>query len=217
MKTGKIEIVALLDRSGSMNSIKEATVEGFAEFILAQSKLPGEVSLTLVQFDSCALEPGAKDRVNIDTVFSGIKAADMPKVELVPRGCTPLLDAMGTVIKDFGARLASLSEDDRPEHVLFLVMTDGHENASRVYSREQIKAMVEHQQDVYKWTFTFIGAGIDAFAGAGSVGIPLANSVGVRATGQGVKAAYAHVNLASSNLRYGSGYQGGGMGTQDPV
>lgn len=206
MKTGKIEIVALLDRSGSMSALRESTISAFGEFIAEQAKLPGECDVTLVQFDSDA----------VDTVYEARAAKDVPVLVLEPRGCTPLLDAMGATIESVGKRLAALPEEARPEHVLFLVMTDGYENASRVYKKDQIKAMVEEQTNKWKWTFTFLGAGIDAFVGAGSVGIPLANSMGVQANAAGVHHAYGTASSSVRNLRSGQGYNAAGMGTQPP-
>lgn len=185
-KSGLCEIVVLLDRSGSMQSIKADMEGGFNKFMDDQRKEPGECLLTLVQFDSGG----------IDTVHEAKPIKDVPPLVIEPRGSTPLLDAMGHTIVSVGARLAATPEDARPEKVVFVVVTDGQENASVKYAKEKIAAMVKEQSETWKWHFTFLGANVDAFAEAGAVGIARA-----------VAANYAPKNAAiamsslSSNVR----------------
>jgi len=99
---------------------------------------------------------------------------NVPKYELVPRGMTALLDAVGRAINETGERLAKMAESDRPSLVIFVVMTDGHENSSKEFNKSQIKEMVERQQNDYDWHFTFLGANQDAFAEAGDMGFDAA-------------------------------------------
>lgn len=102
---------------------------------------------------------------------NGVPIKDVPKYTLVPRGMTALLDAVGRAINEAGCRLAAIPEDQRPGLVVFVIVTDGQENSSHEFTRAQIKEMIERQQSVYSWQFTFLGANQDAFAEAGSLGI----------------------------------------------
>ena len=152
MKTDYTDITLVVDRSGSMESMKEDAQGGINTFISEQATKPGECLVTLVQFDG-----------EYEPVWSGVRAADCPRYELVPRGNTALLDAVGRTIDATGARLAALPEEERPGLVIFVITTDGMENASRTYTRERVREMIAHQQNVYKWQFTFLAASADAF------------------------------------------------------
>lgn len=155
------DITILLDRSGSMASVKSDVEGGFAKFLAEQRTLPGECVLSLVQFDSEAIE----------AVYTARPIASAPELSLVPRGWTPLLDAVGRTIVRTGERFAALPERDRPGRVLFVIITDGLENASREYDKRRIREMVEHQRREYHWEFLYLGANVDAFAEAGALGI----------------------------------------------
>jgi hypothetical protein len=109
-----------------------------------------------------------------DFLHKGIPVSQVPKYKLVPRGMTALLDAVGRAVNETGERLAKMPEQDRPSLVIFVVMTDGEENSSKEFTKAQIKEMIEHQQNVYHWQFTFLGANQDAFAEAGGLGIDAA-------------------------------------------
>ena len=160
MRSDLTDITLVVDRSGSMAQIKEDAEGGVNAFMAAQAKLPGEATLTLVQFDT-----------EYDFVHRGTPISQVPRYELVPRGMTALLDAVGRAINETGERLAKLAEQDRPGLVVVVVMTDGLENSSREFDKLQIKQMIEHQQEIYSWQFTFLGANQDAFAEAGAIGI----------------------------------------------
>ncbi|KAA5539168.1 VWA domain-containing protein [Roseiconus nitratireducens] len=160
MQTDFTDITLVIDRSGSMASMKKDAEGGINSFIASQAAEPGRAVLTLVQFDT-----------DYEFVHSGVPIGDVPPYELHPRGCTALLDAVGRAINETGERLAKMQEADRPGLVIFVVMTDGLENSSHEFSKQQIKKMIEHQQDIYSWHFTFLGANQDAFAEAGGVGI----------------------------------------------
>jgi uncharacterized protein YegL len=163
MKPDLTDITLVVDRSGSMAQVREDAEGGVNTFISEQAKQPGEALLTLVQFDT-----------EYEFLHKGVPVSQVPKYELVPRGMTALLDAVGRAINETGERLSKMAEEDRPSLVIFVVMTDGEENSSKEFSKAQIKEMIQHQQDAYNWHFTFLGANQDAFAEAGGLGIHVA-------------------------------------------
>jgi hypothetical protein len=141
----------LLDRSGSMQSIREDTVGGFDAFVAEQRVAPGRCKVTLAQFD---------DRY--DEVYADLDLAAVPPLDLQPRGRTALLDSLGRLIVTAGERLAALREDRRPGSVVVGVMTDGYENASVDWDHPRIKALIEQQARDYAWQFLYLGADQDA-------------------------------------------------------
>ena len=169
MKTGYTHISIVLDRSGSMESVKADTIGGFNAFLQEQKTAPGEATLTLAQFDN---------EYDLLENFAPIEIVKpLTDTTYVPRGSTALLDAIGRTIVDIGARLASLPEDARPSHVLFVILTDGEENASHEFTRPKIFEMISHQRDAYAWEFVFIGANQDAISAGASMGISAGNSI----------------------------------------
>lgn len=179
----KTDITIILDRSGSMASVKDDTIGGFNNFLSEQQKIEGEAVLSLVQFDD-----------QFETVYSGkdINAADkLTDATFQPRGMTALFDAVGRTINSVGQRLAATSEAERPDKVLFVIMTDGFENSSREFNAARIGEMISHQRDVYKWQFMFIGANQDAVLSAQEIGIPAAAALTYAANEAGTRAAYS--------------------------
>ncbi len=162
----KTHIYFLLDRSGSMQSIKSDTEEGFAAFIAEQVDGAGECLVTLAQFDN-----------DYEVVYRNVPVVDAPPLVLVPRSMTALLDSMGRLINEAGAELAALPEDRRPGTVIVAIMTDGMENASREYTHEAIKALVEQQSTQYSWQFLYMGADQDAIEVGRSIGVQEGNSL----------------------------------------
>jgi len=160
MRSDLTDITLVVDRSGSMQERREDAQGGVNAFIQQQVKEPGEATLTLVQFDA-----------EYEVVHSGVPIEDVPEYELVPRGMTALLDAVGRAINETGKRLSDLKKKARPGLVIFVINTDGLENSSREFSREQIREMIERQQEQYDWHFTYLGANQDAFAEARGMGI----------------------------------------------
>jgi hypothetical protein len=156
----------LLDRSGSMQSIKSDIEGGFAAFVEEQRTGAGECRATLAQFDD-----------TYDVVYADRPIADVPPLALEPRGCTALHDAMGRLVTDAGARLAALPEDQRPGTVIVAIMTDGMENASQEWGAPAIKALVEQQTRDYGWQFLYMGADQDAVEVGVGLGIAAGNAV----------------------------------------
>lgn len=161
------DITMLLDRSGSMGIIKDDTIGGINEFIDQQKKAGSNANLTLVQFDEY-------NGVQVATTFSALPIGDVLHLSpssYQPRGNTPLLDALGKTIHATGDRLAAVPEADRPDKVVFVIVTDGRENASKEYTKAVVKALTLQQEKEYNWQFVYLGANQDAFAEAGSYGI----------------------------------------------
>jgi uncharacterized protein YegL len=177
----KTEIIFLLDRSGSMSGLERDTIGGFNALVNKQCKLEGETRLTTVLFDH-----------QYELLWNGIEAREVKLTEkdYFVRGSTALLDAIGKTIMDVSYRLSNTNPEDRADNVLFVITTDGFENASWQYSYKQVKKMIVDQQKNHGWEFIFLGANIDAAREAGSLGIQVENSFSFEATDSGVEAMY---------------------------
>lgn len=184
MRKDLTDITIVVDRSGSMQACKNDAEGGINQFIEDQKKQTGHATLTLVQFDTV-----------YDFVHTAKPIQDVPPYTLTPRGGTALLDAVGRAIVEAGERIGKMPEADRPGLVCFVIVTDGEENSSKEFTKDQIKEKITHQTDVYKWQFTFLGANVDAFAMGSSLGVPLAQNA--QYTGDTAKQAYA---AASNNV-----------------
>jgi hypothetical protein len=187
------DITIVLDRSGSMSRLWDDTIGGIETFITQQQKLPGKALLSLYTFDT-----------EVDHVLKAKSIADASKSDLdgvTPRGSTALYDALNQAISETGTRFAKLPEDQRPGQVVFVVVTDGAENASReIRDPNRIREIVKHQETKYAWNFLFLGANIDAFAAGGAVGM---KGVQYDASGAGMKAAIRATSayVGSSRMR----------------
>jgi len=155
MKKDLCEIIMVLDESGSMGSCKSDTIGGVNEFLINQKRIKGEVNVTLVKFSD--YYKVVNDAVPLDRV------AYLDEYNYTPSHTTALLDAVGKTINNTGKRLADTPEEDRPEKVIFVIITDGYENASMEFTRSQIFDMVSHQKQKYNWEFIFLGADIDTW------------------------------------------------------
>jgi hypothetical protein len=198
-------IAVLLDRSGSMESVKDETISGYNAFIKEQKAAGDNASLSLVQFDSAG----------IDTLqeFSPINAVpDLSSDTFQPRGMTPLLDALGRTIENTGKSLEAIPENNRPDKIVFVVITDGQENASHKFTKPRIKEMIELQSNKYNWQFIYLGANQDAFVEAQQMGITMDNAadfVGA-ATEDAFRATASNVaNYRSTGRRASLSYSGG--------
>ena len=163
MRKGLTELVFILDRSGSMRGLEHDTIGGFNGMLDRQREQEGKANVTTVLFDDRYEK--IHDRVSLDRV------KELTKKEYYVRGCTALLDAMGRTIHEMVLIQKHLPAEEKAEKVIFVITTDGLENASHQYSREQVRRMVEHEKKRYGWEFLFLGANMDAVAEAGSFGI----------------------------------------------
>jgi hypothetical protein len=192
-KKGHTEIVCILDRSGSMESIRADAIGGFNTFIEGQKKVAGTASVSLVLFDH-----------EYSIAYSNIGLNEvklMDSATFVPRGSTALLDAIGRTINDVGARLSNMLEDDRPEKVMVCILTDGYENCSKEFTKSKIKEMIELQRNQYNWEFSYLGANQDAFAEAGNLGISKQYTAGFVANAVGTRCAYASMDTMIGSYR----------------
>ena len=158
-----VDIIVVLDRSGSMQSIKNETISGFNSFVNEQRKLDYHSSLTLVQFD---------DRYQIDYESVDIKKVQELNTDtFVPRGLTALLDAIGKTIKTTRDRYGKLVKNDLPDKTIFVIITDGQENNSTKYNRKRIFKKIRKMEKEHNWEFVFLGANQDAISEANNYGI----------------------------------------------
>jgi hypothetical protein len=177
-------LALLVDRSGSMAQIKDDAEGGLKNLVAEQRALPGELTIDLFQFD---------------TEYE--KVDDVDAWTLQPRGMTALLDAMGKSITEVGESLAARDEADRPGKVVFVIVTDGMENSSQEWKREQVFDLVKQQTDQWGWEFVFTAANQDAVAEGARLGVN--NSMNYRATGQGTQSAYSTMSASIGDYRTG--------------
>ena len=192
MKKNYTHIIILIDRSGSMEGIQKDMEGGLTEFIKKQTELPGKCTITAAQFDA-----------HYDKLHSLKDANEVGTIKIKPRGSTALIDSMCKLIIDSGKELSELPEDERPEKVLFLTITDGEENSSTEYTNEKLKEMIKLQEEVYKWEFVYIGANQDAFSVAGNLGIGNSSvkSYTYTATSAGIGAMMASLSKSTATYR----------------
>lgn len=169
-------LLFVVDRSGSMARIATDMEGGIETLLKEQRQLPGKLTIDYIRFD------------NVVEYVSSM--ADPASVEILidPRNSTALFDAVGTGINEFGAKLAAMSEEDRPGKVIVAIVTDGMENASREFDATAIKTMIEHQADTYGWTFVYLGADQDAVLVAGAMGIGARSAITYAASADGTYA-----------------------------
>ena len=193
MKKNLTEIVFILDRSGSMAGLEADTIGGFNAMIEKQKAEAGDAYVSTVLFDNYT--EVIHDRVDIH------KIQPMTRRDYYVRGCTALLDAVGKSIRHIGNVHKYAREEDRPEKTIFVITTDGMENASREYSYERVRKMIEHQQEKYGWEFLFLGANIDAAKEAARFGITEDRAANYHADSVGTAVIYEAVSEAVCNVR----------------
>lgn len=199
MKHNYTHIAVVLDRSGSMSTVVNDTIGGFNTFLADQRSATGEATITLAQFDD-----------QYEVIYANkpiVEAPDLTKETFVPRGMTALLDGIGRTINSTGAYLGNLPEDQRPEKVVFVILTDGGENSSREFTRGKVFEMITHQREKYDWQFVFLGANQDAISTGGLLGIAANASMTYAANGVGTKAAFASTSASLRSLRSGDADQ----------
>ena len=193
MKKNLTELVFILDRSGSMAGLEADTIGGFNAMIEKQRGEPGEAVISTVLFDNET--EVIHDRIHLDRV------PRLTEKEYYVRGCTALLDAVGGAIHHIGNVHKYAREEDRPEKTLFVITTDGMENASRRYTYDKVKSMIERQRETYGWEFLFLGANIDAAQEAARFGIRADCAADYHADSIGTEAVYESVCEAVCQVR----------------
>ena len=186
MNNNLTEIACVIDRSGSMESIRKDAIGGYNAFLQSQQALPGEARWTLVLFDHEYL-----------VVENGVpihQALPLDETRYVPRGTTALLDAVGRTIDDVGKRLSETPEAERPGKVIVAILTDGYENASHDYTYQTVAERISHQQDKYSWEFVCLAANQDEVLSASKLAIRAQDAIAFNATPQGTRHAYLEMN-----------------------
>lgn len=193
MKKNLTEIVFILDRSGSMAGLEDDTIGGFNAMIEKQKRESGEAYVSTILFDNYT--EVIHDRVDIQRI------RPMTRKDYYVRGCTALLDAVGKAIHHIGNVHKYAREEDRPEKTLFIITTDGMENASREYNYERVRKMIEHEKEKYGWEFIFLGANIDAAKEAARFGISADLAANYHADREGTAVVYEAMNEAVCSVR----------------
>lgn len=193
MKKNLTELVFILDRSGSMAGLEGDTIGGFNAMIEKQKKEPGEAFVSTILFDN--VSEVLHDRISLDTI------PKMTDRDYTVRGCTALIDAIGGAIKHIGNIHKYARPEDVPEHTMFIITTDGMENASRRFSSDEVKKMIERQKSEFGWEFLFIGANIDAVQTAAQFGIGRDRAVNYHADSQGTQVLYETLCAPISAMR----------------
>ena len=195
MITDYTDISIVLDRSGSMASVRDDTIGGYNTFLSEQKAILGPCTLTLVQFDT-----------EYECIYKAVPVQSVTPLDtqtFIPRGGTALLDAIGRTVLETGARLSAMPENDRPGKVLFVILTDGEENSSHEFTIDRIHDMIKHQREVYKWQFVFLGANQDAIATGTSMGVQPDSSLTYAASPMGTAALFDSLAANTRNYRTG--------------
>jgi hypothetical protein len=193
MRKDLTAIAVVLDASGSMQSLATDTIGNFNQFLQEQKAEPGEALYTLCRFsDTFSL-------INDFVKLAGVPALTASTYK--PHGSTALLDAMGFTIDHLGKKLSAMPETDRPSKVIVLVITDGQENASKIFTKDQIASMVKHQQDKYSWQIMFFGSSIDQISDGQSLGVASVNTIQYDASPQGTQRLYSNISNTVSTYR----------------
>ena len=193
MKNNITELVFILDRSGSMAGLEGDTIGGFNSLIEKQRRQDGKCYVSTVLFDN--VSEVLHDRVELSEIKK------MTEDDYTVRGCTALIDAIGGAIRHIANIHKYAREEDVPEHTMFVIMTDGMENASRRYSGKEVKKMIEKEKEKYGWEFLFIGANIDSVETAKRYGIGEDRAVNYRADKAGTQNLYETVSEAVMGFR----------------
>jgi uncharacterized protein YegL len=193
MNINLTEIIFILDRSGSMGGLESDTIGGYNSFLEKQRKVEGEAQVTTILFDD-----------KYEVLHDGVDIKDVKPItakEYFARGSTALLDAIGKTIIDVGIRLNKTHESQRPLKVIFVIITDGLENASREFTYEKVKEMTSHQEEKYSWEFIFVAANIDVAKETKKLGIRASRSTRYVADSKGTGVMYNELNRKVSDFR----------------
>ena len=187
----------ILDRSGSMDSIADDIIGGFNTFLAEQQALPGAATLSLIQFDS--EDP-------FEVIHRDLPIGEVPKLSektFRPRGSTPLLDCIGRAIHQLTGELANREGEARPETIVFVIVTDGAENASTEFRRDQIRKLIERKTNADNWKFVFLSADLDAMNEAHELGVARGSSLLFENSGRGSRMAFQALSARSTDFRAG--------------
>lgn len=195
MKQNLMELVFILDRSGSMSGLEDDTIGGFNSMLEKQKNEVGEAFVTTVLFDN--KYELMHDKMNIKDI------KPITRKEYYVGGSTALLDALGATIINIGNTLSETKEENRPEKVMFVIITDGMENSSHEFNHIKIKSMIEHQKSKYSWDFIFLGANMDAVETASNFGINEDRAVNFISDSEGTELNYKVLSEAVSSFRKG--------------
>jgi len=196
MKKDLTELVFILDKSGSMHGLESDTIGGFNAMIEKQRRLSGEALVSTVLFNDESTV--IHDRQDLRTV------SPMSGKDYAVCGSTALLDAIGSAIHHIGNVHKYARKEDVPEKTVFIITTDGMENASRTYSADRVREMIRRQEEKYGWTFLFLGANIDAIASANHIGISKKHAVTYRSDAAGTQLNYEVMSEAVEQIRGGN-------------
>ena len=195
MKKGLTELVFILDRSGSMSGLEADTIGGFNSMVEKQKSNDGEAYISTVLFDHESVV--LHDRKDLRSI------SPMTEEEYCVRGSTALYDAVGRAIRHISIVHKYARPEDVPEHTMFIITTDGMENASREYDSAAVKRLIDERKEKYGWEFIFLGANIDAVEAAGRIGIGADRAATYRSDDVGTRLNYAVINDAVSSVRSG--------------
>jgi uncharacterized protein YegL len=193
MKTGLTEIACILDRSGSMGNIIDEAIGGLNKFLDDQKAEDGDANITIALFDD-----------HYDVIYDNVDIQTIPQITrdmYNPRGMTALYDAIGLTMTSIGKRLAKTAEEDRPEKVMIVILTDGQENSSCEYSASNIADMIKHQEETYSWAFVYLASNVDAMATGSAFGMRSINTLSFTSTTEGTKSAFDNMSLYSKSFR----------------
>ena len=193
MKKGLTEMLFILDRSGSMRGLETETIGGFNSLIEKQKNVEGNAIVNTVLFD------GEMNVIHNRVPLENVKP--LTEKEYYARGCTALLDAVAKSVKHVRRVQKGLTEDEKPEHTIVVITTDGEENSSREYSLDKVKRLVKRMQEKHNWEFLFLGANIDAISAAGRIGISASHAVRHKSDRRGVALNYKVVSEAMACVR----------------
>jgi hypothetical protein len=185
-------LAILADRSGSMGPLAKDMNGGIRQMLAEQAQNPGAVVVDIVTFDTVVEHP-----------YDWVRPDDVKTDVIVPRGSTALNDALGMTIVRLGERLAGMPEDERPGKVIFVVVTDGEENASREYNLPEVRDLVEEQAERWGWEFIYLAANVDAFATGRGYGFAAGQTMSYAPTAEGASAVWATASAGVTRSRLG--------------
>ena len=188
-------ITFVLDRSGSMDAVRDDAIGGFNAFIEQQRAAPGKATLTFVQFDH-----------EYTTVYQALPIADVPRLDFdhfIPRGQTALYDAVGRSVAETAEHIARLPEDERPARVVVAILTDGHENSSKEYTYERVRAILAEKATAAGWHVLFLASELDAARSAVGMGVPASHTTTFQPSSRGTRDAFGHASRIVTSVRTG--------------